>query len=914
MTYYDAEIEYLSSTGTQWINTDVKAGTYTYYYKGNLYNNTNAMPFGAGYSIFGLWAGGVIGMRYGTKYYNASQSGISYLKSQTNEITITSSYIDVNGTRTDFGGTYSINTNNVIYLFSDINGTYPFKSKIQKFKIINGEDIILDLIPVRIGSVGYMYDKVSDRLFGNAGTGSFVLGPDVAGWPGMEGTPKVSILRRKLLKFMPKYKPNYLCFTAIDKGTFSYTITSGFTTSQRSYVEYSIDDCNTWTRVNNVNNEAITVTTPEITPGKRVYWKGIGTTSANNNSWSQYGRFSSTGRFNVSGVLASFFYGDNFTENSKTKTNYYAGRLFYACSKLIHSKDLILSPNNNSCVYYGAFAGCTNMLTTPSLSNMGTLYECCYRDMFYNCKSITTLPLLPNTALASQCYYNMFYGCTGITSIPQDYLPATTLKTYCYCGMFHNCTNITTAPDLPATTLVAQCYMNMFYGCTKLNYIKMLATNISATQCLNAWMYQVQTNGGTFIRNPEATWIVVGQHGIQTNWTWFDGTESENDETVTFVDPEVQRIMVAQWGGRMGGAAAGSTRKCGIGTSTTTGVKRGGYADGVIYKKQVETIVTINSQFYQNKVIVDFSDLNKLTSLTTIQSSSSGNNYNRGFNQCTNLRYITFPNSLKTLGSGYTYGRGMFRGTALEEVYIPDSVTSMGENTFGDCSKLVSVRWSSNVPIPVYTGGNWAAGTFQNCSNLETLINAPQTITTIRSYEFQRCSKLDFSFLDFTKLTFIGGYGFAYNTGIPTNLMLLSCAQVDNYFLRDAGTHAVYMPSITASLAYHHFGYAKLSILDLGENSTGYIGWTGLTGSPKIVLRANSVYKADGTTARYTMYNTGTIGKIYVYSDILDDFKALYTDVASKTYAIGGAEWVADFGSSDEWADYPDGVNPLTEE
>lgn len=38
---------------------------------------------------------------------------------------------------------------------------------------------IRDLIPVRKDNVGYMYDRVSGRLFGNAGTGEFVLGPDI---------------------------------------------------------------------------------------------------------------------------------------------------------------------------------------------------------------------------------------------------------------------------------------------------------------------------------------------------------------------------------------------------------------------------------------------------------------------------------------------------------------------------------------------------------------------------------------------------------------------------------------------------------------------------------------------------------------------------------------------------------------
>jgi hypothetical protein len=33
-------------------------------------------------------------------------------------------------------------------------------------------------IPVRVGTTGYMYDKVSGQLFGNVGTGDFILGAD----------------------------------------------------------------------------------------------------------------------------------------------------------------------------------------------------------------------------------------------------------------------------------------------------------------------------------------------------------------------------------------------------------------------------------------------------------------------------------------------------------------------------------------------------------------------------------------------------------------------------------------------------------------------------------------------------------------------------------------------------------------
>jgi hypothetical protein len=45
--------------------------------------------------------------------------------------------------------------------------------------ILKNGTIVRDFIPVRKGDVGYMYDRVSGQLFGNAGTGAFVLGSDL---------------------------------------------------------------------------------------------------------------------------------------------------------------------------------------------------------------------------------------------------------------------------------------------------------------------------------------------------------------------------------------------------------------------------------------------------------------------------------------------------------------------------------------------------------------------------------------------------------------------------------------------------------------------------------------------------------------------------------------------------------------
>jgi hypothetical protein len=83
--------------------------------------------------------------------------------------------------------------------------------------------------------------------------------------------------------------------------------------------------------------------------------------------------------------------------------------------------------------------------------------------------------------------------------------------------MFESCSNLTTAPALPATTLVEYCYYGTFYGCTKLNSVTMLATDISATNCLTYWMSGVPA-GGTFTKHKDTS-LPTGESGIPSGWT-----------------------------------------------------------------------------------------------------------------------------------------------------------------------------------------------------------------------------------------------------------------------------------------------------------------------------------------------------------------------------------------------------------
>jgi hypothetical protein len=61
----------------------------------------------------------------------------------------------------------------------------------------------------------------------------------------------------------------------------------------------------------------------------------------------------------------------------------------------------------------------------------------------------------------------------------------------------------------------------MFSGCSELNYIKMLATDISASGCLSNWVYNVSSTG-TFVKNPAMTSLSTGTSGIPSGWTVVD--------------------------------------------------------------------------------------------------------------------------------------------------------------------------------------------------------------------------------------------------------------------------------------------------------------------------------------------------------------------------------------------------------
>lgn len=100
--------------------------------------------------------------------------------------------------------------------------------------------------------------------------------------------------------------------------------------------------------------------------------------------------------------------------------------------------------------------------------------------------------------------------------------------------MFWGCTNLTTAPVLPSTTLIDNCYNQMLRS-TGVTWVKMLATDISASTCLTNWMFGVgNTSDRIFVKHIDAQWTTTGNSGVPTNWT------------VIYYDPAVDKYYTDQ--------------------------------------------------------------------------------------------------------------------------------------------------------------------------------------------------------------------------------------------------------------------------------------------------------------------------------------------------------------------------------
>lgn len=322
----------------------------------------------------------------------------------------------------------------------------------------------------------------------------------------------------------PKKALPYLCIEALEDGlTFQMT---------NSTIQYSLDG-KSW-----ISLPAGTTSTT-INTGEKVYLKAIGLTAT---SSSGIGRFIFNKKCNLSGTPMSLIHGDEFDKYlSLAGYNYALRQLFYGCGKIVSvSDDFLPATTLSSGCYYGMFMGCTSLIKAPKLAATklaGTSYyymfQGCtsleyapelpamavgsseYRCMFQNCTALKVAPELPATTLGSACYYDMFNGCKSLESTPN--MPAQNLMADCYGRMFMGCISLKTA-YLPATQLAPRCYSSIFNGCSNLSHIEAMFTTEPSDSYTASWVSGVSATG-TFVKNKDATWNVIGNNGVPSGWT-----------------------------------------------------------------------------------------------------------------------------------------------------------------------------------------------------------------------------------------------------------------------------------------------------------------------------------------------------------------------------------------------------------
>lgn len=195
---YDAEVEYLQVNGHQYIDTGI------------IPNHTNEFDVDLTYIGSNEQNQAIIGARnanqQATSWSNMSLSiwlgtNAEYAANDKNidsgalgRLTVNNRYIlsirnrkfyldsvqkwssgqseNYNYTNTTIGLLHSHGTNN----FWDTRRGHNLK--LHSVKIYSYAQLVRDYIPVRVGNTGYLYDRVSGQLFGNAGTGQFTIGPD----------------------------------------------------------------------------------------------------------------------------------------------------------------------------------------------------------------------------------------------------------------------------------------------------------------------------------------------------------------------------------------------------------------------------------------------------------------------------------------------------------------------------------------------------------------------------------------------------------------------------------------------------------------------------------------------------------------------------------------------------------------
>ena len=181
---YDAEVEYLESTGTQYIdteiiateNTRVKATLMTLSTDNKNWFGGQVLPVNNGF-VFNSYSVDKLEYCFGSGGW--VRVGVPNILGRifTVDFGKDGLVIDGNTVSTPSYTTFA-QQSAPIAICIRAGGTADINGRLYALQIYQNGVLVRDFIPVRVVTVGYMYDRVSGQLFGNSSTGAFIVGPD----------------------------------------------------------------------------------------------------------------------------------------------------------------------------------------------------------------------------------------------------------------------------------------------------------------------------------------------------------------------------------------------------------------------------------------------------------------------------------------------------------------------------------------------------------------------------------------------------------------------------------------------------------------------------------------------------------------------------------------------------------------
>ena len=175
------ELEYIRSSGTQWIDTGFKPNQNT-----RVVMKLSATETGS-HTVFGAdidWVDNGFALGVGFTHYGKETGTISGLNNGSpHEVDFNKNIISMDGSTvlTMGASTFSVPHNLALFANNRAGGIQEKTTMALYYcRIYDGNTIIWDYIPCKNagGAVG-LYDLIGQKFYGNAGTGSFTAGPVV---------------------------------------------------------------------------------------------------------------------------------------------------------------------------------------------------------------------------------------------------------------------------------------------------------------------------------------------------------------------------------------------------------------------------------------------------------------------------------------------------------------------------------------------------------------------------------------------------------------------------------------------------------------------------------------------------------------------------------------------------------------